>query len=318
MAQQVEGGQQNLAGASSRIDPATQVGLVALTVANLERSLRFYTEIFGFTLLERRDGEATLGTPSAPLLLLREHADARPWPHDRYAYTGLYHFAVLVPTRRDLGRWLRHWLELGLPLPGQGDHLVSEALYISDIDGNGIEIYRDRPRSEWHWDNGQVRMASDPVDIKGVLAEAEQDGEPWTGFPDGTRVGHIHLQIGNIPEAVMFYHDILGFDIVASMPSALFVSAGGYHHHIGMNTWHSRNAPPAPEGTAGLRFYTLEIANEKARAAIVERLTAAGIPVRQTPDAVIVQDPWQNTLVFQIGAAGNAANARKLIDAAQK
>lgn len=302
----------------SGIDPATQVGMVALTVASLERSLRFYTDIFGFTVLDQKAGEATLGTPSSPLLLLREEPGARPWPHDRYAYTGLYHFAVLVPTRRDLGRWLRHWLQLGLPLPGQGDHLVSEALYISDPDGNGIEIYRDRPRSEWHWDNGQVRMAVDPVDIRGVLAEAETDDEPWVGFPDGTRVGHIHLQIGDVPQAKVFYHDVLGFDVVAAMPSALFVSAGGYHHHIGMNTWHSRNASPAPTGTAGLRFFTLEIPSEEARAAIVARLTAAGIPSTQTPDAVIVQDPWQNTLALQIGPAGNATTAAKLADAAQK
>ncbi len=310
--------QQGTAATVSAIDPATQVGMVALTVADLDRSLRFYSDIFGLTMHARNAGEATLGTPSAPLLLLREQAGARRWPHDQYAYTGLYHFAVLVPTRRDLGRWLRHWLELGLPLPGQGDHLVSEALYISDPDGNGIEIYRDRPRSEWHWDNGQVRMAVDPVDIRGVLAEAEKDDEPWTGFPDGTRVGHIHLQVGNILQAVVFYHDILGFDIVATMPSALFVSAGGYHHHIGMNIWHSRNAPPAPAGTAGLRFYTLELPSEEARAAVAARLTAAGITYTQTPDAVIVQDPWQNTLVFQIGPAADSTTADKLRDAAQK
>lgn len=310
--------QQSAPATSFAIDPATQVGLVALTVASLERSVRFYSDIFGFTVLDQKAGEATLGTPSSPLLLLREEPGARPWPHDRYAYTGLYHFAVLVPTRRDLGRWLRHWLQMGLPLPGQGDHLVSEALYISDPDGNGIEIYRDRPRSEWHWDNGQVRMAVDPVDIRGVLAEAETDDEPWTGFPDGTRVGHIHLQIADVPQAKVFYHDVLGFDVVATMPSALFVSAGGYHHHIGMNTWHSRNAPPAPAGTAGLRFFTLEIASEDARAAIVARLNAADIPSTQTPDAVIVQDPWQNTLVLQIGPAGNAATAEKLAGAAQK
>jgi len=310
--------QQDTSAYSVAIDPGTQVGLVALTVADLERSLTFYTDIFGFTLLDRTAGAATMGTPSAPLLLLREEAGARPWPHDQYAYTGLYHFAVLVPTRRDLGRWLRHWLQLGLPLPGQGDHLVSEALYISDPDGNGIEIYRDRPRSEWNWDDGQVRMAADAVDIRGVLGEAEKDDDPWAGFPDGTRVGHIHLQIGDVPRAKVFYHDVLGFDIVATMPSALFVSAGGYHHHIGMNIWHSRNAPPAPAGTAGLRFFTLEIPSEEARAAIVVRLDAAGIPSAQTPDAVIVQDPWQNTLVLQIGPASNATNAEKLATAAQK
>jgi catechol 2,3-dioxygenase len=310
--------QQGTATRATAIDPATQVGIVALTVADLKRSLTFYTDIFGFALLDQKASEATLGTPSVPLMLLREEAGARPWPHDRYAYTGLYHFAVLVPSRRDLGRWLRHWLELGLPLPGQGDHLVSEALYISDPDGNGIEIYRDRPRSEWRWDDGQVRMAVDPVDIPGVLAEAENDDEPWEGFPDGTRIGHIHLQIGDVSQAKVFYHDVLGFDIVASMPSALFVSAGGYHHHIGMNTWHSRNAPPAPAGTAGLRFFTLEIPSEEARAAIASRLDAAGISSTQTPDAMIVQDPWQNTLVLQIGPAGSAAVAEKLAGSAQK
>lgn len=315
MAQEI---QQQGATTSASIDPATQVGLVALTIADLQRSLTFYITIFGFTLLDQREGEATLGTPSMPLLLLREEKGARPFPHDQYGYTGLYHFAVLVPTRRDLGRWLRHWLELRLPLPGQGDHLVSEALYITDPDGNGIEVYRDRPRSEWTWDNGQVRMAVDPVDIQGVLAEAEQDDKPWAGFPDGTRVGHIHLQVGDIPQARVFYHEILGFDVVAAMPSALFVSAGGYHHHIGLNIWHSRNAPPTPAGMAGLRFYTLELADEDARAAVVQRVRAAGISARETPNAAIFDDPWQNTLVLQLGPAGNAANAAALAQSAQK
>jgi catechol 2,3-dioxygenase len=170
--------QSQQAAAPASIDPATTVGLLSLTVADLARSLTFYTQALGFALLEQTDGAATLGVGGTPLLLLTEHPGAQLWPHERHGYTGLYHFALLLPTRADLGRWLRHWLELGLPLPGQGDHLVSEALYLSDPDGHGIEVYRDRPRSAWTWVNGQVQMATDPVDLRGVLAEAERAGEP--------------------------------------------------------------------------------------------------------------------------------------------
>ncbi|MBV9281766.1 MAG: VOC family protein, partial [Chloroflexi bacterium] len=158
------------------IDPATEVGLLALTVADLARSLAFYTGALGFEILQRDPSSAMLGAAGSPLLLLREQPGAALWPRDRQSYTGLYHFAILLPTRADLGRWLRHWLELGFPLPGQGDHLVSEALYIEDPDGHGIEVYRDRPRDQWPVVNGQIRMAADPIDIRGLLAEAERSG----------------------------------------------------------------------------------------------------------------------------------------------
>ncbi len=288
--------EQQQASATS-IDPATHVGLVALTVANLERSLAFYTDAIGFALLQRDEGEATLGVAGTPLLQLTELAGASPAPRRA---TGLYHFAILVPTRADLGRWLRHWLEAGYPLPGQGDHLVSEALYLSDPDANGIEIYRDRPRSEWTWDNGQVRMAVDPVDIVGVLEEGDRDGTPWTGMAPGTYVGHIHLQVGDIPQTLAFYSGVLGFDVVAQMPDALFVSAGGYHHHVGLNTWHSRGAGPAPAGTAGLRSYTLDLPTEEARAAVVARLDIAGIAHETRDGSVVVQDPWHNTIHLRV------------------
>jgi len=301
---------------SPALDPATRVGLLSLTVADLGRSVAFYTEAIGLSILERTERAATLGVAGTPLLLLTEHPGARPWPHDQYGYTGLYHFAILLPTRVDLGRWLRHWLELGLPLPGQGDHLVSEALYLSDPDGNGIEIYRDRPRDEWHWVGGQVRMAADPVDIRGMLAEAEESARPWSGLPEGTRLGHIHLQVGDIRQAAAFYHEVLGFDIVAQMPTALFVSAGGYHHHIGLNTWHSRGAGPAPLGTAGLRFFTVDLPSEDARRAVVARVTAAGFIAMETPSAIVVQDPWHNTILLQVGAASDDQTAAALTAAA--
>jgi catechol 2,3-dioxygenase len=282
------------------IDPATTVGLLSLTVSDLDRSVAFYTEAIGLALLDRDGTTATLGVAGTPLLLLTERAGAKPWPREQASYTGLYHFAILVPTRADLGRWVQHWLALGLPL-GQGDHLVSEALYLSDPDENGIEVYRDRPRDEWHWANGQVQMGTGPVDIRGLLAEAERAGEPWSGLPAGTRLGHIHLQVGDIAQAATFYHDILGFDIVAAMPSALFVSAGGYHHHIGMNTWHSKGATLPPADMVGLRFFTVNFLTEEARQKALARIAAAGLPTTPVGDAVSLQDPWQNTLLLQVG-----------------
>lgn len=300
--------------AATAIHPATEVGFLSLTVADLARSVAFYTDAIGLALLNQREGTATLGVAGTPLLVITERAGARPWPREQRSYTGLYHFAILVPTRADLGRWVRHWLTLGLPL-GQGDHLVSEALYLSDPDGNGIEVYRDRPRDEWQWANGRVRMASDPVDIRGLIAEAERAGEPWAGLPAGTHLGHIHLQIGDIARSEAFYHGILGFDIVAQMPSALFISAGGYHHHIGMNTWHSLGAPPAPADMVGLRFYTVDLPDAEALAAVVARLEAAGIAVTRRDGAVALRDPDGIGLLLRAGAAPDADGAVAIMDA---
>ena len=305
------------AASTEPIDPRTRVGVLELTIADLDRSLAYYTDAFGLTLLERQGRKACLGTGEAPLLLLEEEPGARPFPHDRFGYTGLYHFAVLVPSRVDLGRWLSHWLDIGRELPGQGDHLVSEALYLTDPDGNGIEIYRDRPRESWSWSSGRVQMAADPVDIRGMMAEAEEAGGAWNGLPAGTRLGHMHLQVGDIPTAADFYHGILGFDITATMPSALFVSAGGYHHHIGMNIWHSRGAEPRPQGVAGLNFFTVNFETAEARAAVTARLAAAGIPTTVTPaDEVILEDPWQNTIVLHVGDVSLAQATSGLVEAA--
>jgi catechol 2,3-dioxygenase len=297
---------------STSIHPATEVGLLSLTVADLARSIAFYSEALGFEVLHEDASEATLGAAGTPLLLLTELTGAEPWPHDRYGYTGLYHFAILMPTRADLGRWLRHWLELGCPLPGQGDHLVSEALYLSDPDGNGIEIYQDRPRDQWVRVNGQVQMATDPVDIRGLLSEGDRAGEPWTGLPAGTKLGHMHLQVGDIDLAEAFYHRVLGFDVVIRMPSALFISAGGYHHHIGMNIWHSKDAPAAPEGTAGLRFFTVVLPSEEARQAVVSRIEEAGVPYTRSGDSIAVQDPWNNTILLVVGSTTDAGTASAL------
>ena len=300
---------------TASIDPATQVGVVALSVADLARSIRFYTEALGFAVLQRKGPDAVLGVADTPLLLLTEQPRALPWMID--AATGLYHFAILLPTRADLGRWLRHFFALAYPPPGQGDHLVSEALYLRDPDGHGIEVYWDRPRERWRWVDGRVRMGSGPVDLHGILAEAERAGAPWSGLPAGATIGHVHLQVGDIEQAAAFYHGVLGFDIVAQFPDALFVSAGGYHHHLGLNTWHSRDAAPAPADTASLRFFTLALPSDEARSAVLARVAGAGMAVREVGDVVAVKDPWRHMILLHVGlvrdATAAAALARSLV-----
>lgn len=294
---------------TTAIDPATQIGLVSLTVADLDRSLAYYIEALGFALLQREGRTAILGAAETPLLTLTELPGAPRWPV--YA-TGLYHFAILVPTRLDLARSLAHMLQVGLPFPGQADHAVSEALYLTDPDGNGIEIYRDRPRDEWEWRLDRIHMTVDPLDIRGILAEAEENPAPWTGLPAGTRLGHMHLQVGSIEQAADYYHGVLGFDITAQMPGALFVSAGGYHHHLGLNTWQSRGLGPAPAGTAGLRYFTLELPSEEARADILARVREAGLEAAPVGEAVTIRDPWNNVILLGIGASAGAAAAAAL------
>lgn len=286
------------------IDPGTEIGWTALTVADLQRSLDFYTGVLGFQQLDRQAHSATLGADSQPLLLLVEQPGAQPRPPHA---TGLYHVAILLPSRTDLGHMLGRILR-DYKLDGYADHLVSEALYLSDPDGNGLEIYRDRPRSEWRWQGSQVVMASDPIDLPELVRSAEQSGQPWQGLPAGTVIGHVHLQVADLAQASAFYHGLLGFDIVAQLPGALFVSAGGYHHHLGLNTWQSRGGPLPPANAAGLRLFTLSVPDQAAQAEIAERLRAAGVPVTTQADALVFNDPWRNTIVL-IPHAAHAATA---------
>lgn len=281
------------------IHPETRMGMLSLTVADLDRSLDFYTSSIGFERLEREDGEATLGAGGKPLLHLVERQGATGWPRGGRGYTGLYHFAVLLPTRADLGAWVKHWLSLGHPI-GQGDHLVSEALYLEDPDGHGIEIYRDRPREQWTWEDGRVQMGAGPVDIQGMVEEADSAGVVFSGLPSGTRLGHMHLQVGDIPEAARFYSEVVGFDIVAEMPTALFVSAGGYHHHLAVNTWHSLGADQPPDGSVKLNYFTIQLPTEEALEEVVERLRQAGAEFRQEDERLVLDDPWGNTAIFHV------------------
>lgn len=286
---------------AASIHPDTRLGLVALTVSDLAASTKFYQDIIGFELLQAGDGQATLGVAGTPLLALHERAGA---PHAPASATGLYHFAILLPTRQDLARWLLHLAQSGYPLSGASDHLVSEALYLSDPEGNGIEVYRDRPREEWPRQNGHIQMSTDPLDLRALIAEAQADAQPWHGLPAGTRLGHMHLQVADIPLARDFYHGVLGFDVMVDMEpmGALFLSAGGYHHHLGLNTWQSRRGQPAPEGSTGLHYFTVYLPDAEALEQTLARLDAAGVPHRQEDIGVVVEDPWRNSLYLITGS----------------
>ena len=284
------------------IDPQTCVGPVELRIADLERSLRFYEDVIGLQVISQSVDTAFLGVAGQVLLVLRPQSGLQPVPQRA---TGLYHFAILVPSPADLGHALRRMIVANIAV-GQGDHLVSEALYLSDPDGNGIEVYRDRPRDTWRWRNGLVEMATDPVDLHALLTAAEHDNGSATVLPTGTTMGHVHLKVADIAQAQAFFVDTLGFGVTAQMPSALFVSAGGYHHHFGLNTWHSRGAAPGGDDVAGLTSYTIVVANTVVRDQVLGRLDAARTPYTLKDDQATFYDPWKNRVVLVVESTHNA------------
>jgi catechol 2,3-dioxygenase len=274
-----------------RIDPAARIGAVHLTISDLGRSVRFYESHVGFVLHRREERTAWLGAGRADLLVLSQSETA---PRVRGA-TGLYHFAILVPSRADLARALRRLVDADTVMQGAADHGVSEALYLADPDGNGIEIYRDRARTEWPSVAGQLRMGADPLDLDGLLAEARSGN--GAGLAAGTVIGHVHLHVSRLAEAERFYVDVLGLDLMQRYgPSALFVSAGGYHHHIGLNTWAGVGAPPPPPGAIGLRHFDVLLPDAAALLDVERRLTAAAVPIEPAADGFIVRDPSNNAI----------------------
>ena len=248
-------------------------------------------------MLASENGRAALGTPDRELLVLVEEPGARP----AHGYTGLFHFALLLPERVDLARWLAHAGRDGVALTGLSDHFVSEAIYLRDPDGHGIEIYWDRPREVWE---GQVfeRMTTLPLDVGSVLAELpEPDAQPFEQLPDGTVMGHVHLKAAAIPDTIGFYRDILGFGLMAQLgEQAAFLSAGGYHHHIGANTWESAGASPPPDGTAALRQLTIVLPDAAERDRVLGRLDEAGHSAEETDDGPRVRDPSGNAIVLAV------------------
>lgn len=281
------------------IHPKTQIGLVSLKVADFDRSLPFYSRNIGLKLL-RQDGKtAVFGTAERPLLELIEQPGATP----PGGTTGLYHFALLVPNRLELARIFKNMVETRTQFQGFSDHSVSEAIYLGDPDGNGIEIYRDRKQNEWPMQNGRLQMNTLPLDLEGLLGELNGRNTPWTGIHPGTVMGHIHLHIRDLDEAEAFYCDILGFDRIMRYGAAAgFVSAGGYHHHIGLNTWAGKGIPAAPPESAGLHFYKILLPNQAALDATSQRLTANNVPYESNSSKIIVRDPSQNEIHLEIAS----------------
>jgi len=271
--------------------PNIYVGEVNLKVLDLQKMTRFYQEFIGFRVLERSDDRTVLTADGkTPLLTLERPADVVPRA-ERTA--GLYHFAILLPSRADLSAFLRHLLESDYPM-GAADHAVSEALYISDPEGNGIEVYRDRPSSEWTWDdNNRVHMVTDPLDVRGILAESDA---PWTGLPEEAVMEHIHLHVGDLEAAEEFYARGLGFDVVSYYPQAAFLSTGRYHHHIAVNTWQGTGIPNAPGDSAGLNWYSLIFPDQEAVDQAADRLRRIGAPVKPISEGYLTSDPSGNRI----------------------
>lgn len=272
------------------IHPNTVLGEVHLKVSNLARSIQFYKEVVGLQVRDQASKSASFTVDGQKTLLTIHEVKGAIVP--RKSSAGLYHFAILVPDRKSLGLSLRNLIQSGIHI-GQADHLVSEALYIADPDNNGIEIYRDRPRESWDRDEqGNYKMATDPIDWDGLLAEAGD--EPWTGLPPGTIIGHIHLHVSNLQQSKAFYIDTLGFTIEldgAARMGALFIAAGGYHHHIGLNIWAGVGAPLAPAEGTGLAYFTIVVPDSTELQAVLERVHRAGIAVTTVDGAWELKDP---------------------------
>jgi catechol 2,3-dioxygenase len=288
---------------ATTLPDTTSLGAVHLTVTDLDRAVDYYTTKLGFRVHGRADDETRLGAGAGDLLVLRGDPAAR----RVRGTTGLFHFAVPVPSRADLGRALAHLVATRTPLTGASDHGVSEALYLDDPDGNGIEIYRDRARTEWPVHDGQLEMVTEAMDAEGVLAARSSDAGGAYALAGGTIIGHVHLHVSRLEPAERFYRDVVGLDLMQRWGnSALFLSAGGYHHHLGLNTWAGVGAPAPPPGSVGLRHFEVRLADRAALDGLVARANAAGVPAITTPDGVRLTDPSGNTLVFTVTNQGEA------------
>jgi catechol 2,3-dioxygenase len=283
-----------------KIHPATRLGPVSLAVTDLERQIAFHRDILGMKLHWREGDQAGMGAGGEDLLQFVERRQAtRPG-----RTTGLYHTAILLPTKRDLAQLLKRIAETRTPMDGMSDHGTHLALYLPDAEGNGIELAWDRSRDQWpdlasilaEGTPAAMRRLTAPLDVDDLLSELKHEPGEWEGMPPETQVGHVHLHVSDLNETRQFYHDLLGFDIKleSSKFGMIFFSAGGYHHHIGSNIWNGAGAPPPPPNAAGLRSFTVILPDQHELAGLIERIHQAGLPVETLQDGYLVRDPAQN------------------------
>jgi catechol 2,3-dioxygenase len=269
------------------------IGMIGLVARDLDRLARFYRELLGLRELTRTGEIVRLGAGHVPLIEIEHRPKAKP---DDPAQAGLYHTAFLMPTRSDHARWIKHIARNKVPITGASDHGVSEAFYLDDPEGNGIEVYNDRPRERWTWESGLVTMVTKQLDIEAILEEIDGSDATYGEAPAGLRIGHVHLRVGSVQKAEEFYRGALGLDLTRRRGGATFMSSGGYHHHVGANVWHSDGAGKRDPDHAGLAWFSMETADCVAYEAAVARLKSANAPVNAMPDGIVTADPFGTRL----------------------
>jgi len=273
------------------------IGAVGMTVRDLDRLTAYYRDLLGLTVQEHTGQSALLGAGGVTLLELIRGPDALP---DDQREAGLYHNAFLMPTRADLARWILHVAKNRVPIVGASDHDVSEAIYLDDPEGNGVEVYSDRPREMWRRDGEFIFQKTDPLDIDAIIREIDPATASYPCAPAGLRIGHIHLRVGNIARAEGFYCSTLGLDVTRRRNGATFLSSGGYHHHVAVNTWHSNGARARDGRRAGLDWFSMEITDQATSDGLKERLDAAGVAIDAIPGGYAAMDPWGTRIRFTI------------------
>jgi catechol 2,3-dioxygenase len=268
------------------------IGAIGLKVRDLDRLTNFYRDVLGLAVIDRANDSTALGAGGVPFVHLEHRPNTKA---DDAREAGLYHTAFLMPTRADLARWILHVARHKVPLTGASDHAVSEAFYLDDPEGNGVEVYCDRPEKTWEWTGPDLKITTDPLDVESILREVPPTAT-YPGAPDGMRIGHVHLRVGNVARAEAFYRDALGLDVTRRRQGATFLSSGRYHHHIAGNVWHSAGAGRRDKDRAGLSWFSLEAADAAALEAANAGLAQAGAEIAVTPAGIATADPWGTRL----------------------